>query len=318
MSAAETQINSSDTDNGAAGSASLASTGFDMPSVEQILSSLPERKVALPPRGEVALSQEEEGNLLRALQTAIEDVQDTTEAGIGFDLKELHSSLAHAAETRPNHRYFPNSQKVLSILDQLWSANSEFLSQAAEKLANRSRDRESVSACHHENISYLRFLASWRAPYGQSGVLKFFLEIIASQGELDNGLLLHSLRIVGNSCADTGKPRRLLMPCRPFPNLHFHSDENRAVVIDGEYVVAIIRHLLNPNLIHVAIPVIYNICMDYGETSLSGNVHTLCANLQKSLLMLRWRATRWRIYFSGCSKMVPWTITVRCSALHMI
>jgi len=47
-------------------------------------------------------------------------------------------------------------------------------------------------------------LASWRAPYGQSGILKFFLEVIASTEEIDTDLLLHSLRLVGNSCADTG------------------------------------------------------------------------------------------------------------------
>lgn len=42
-------------------------------------------------------------------------------------------------------------------------------------------------------------------------------------------------------------------------------DENRAIVVDGEYIIAIIRLFSNPDLIHVAIPVIYNICMDYGR-----------------------------------------------------
>jgi hypothetical protein len=42
-------------------------------------------------------------------------------------------------------------------------------------------------------------------------------------------------------------------------------DENRQVVVDGSYTLAIIRHFLNPELVHVAIPVIYNICMDFGE-----------------------------------------------------
>lgn len=48
-------------------------------------------------------------------------------------------------------------------------------------------------------------LASWRLPYGQSGILDFFLRLIASSEITDNELLLHSLRLSGNSCADTGK-----------------------------------------------------------------------------------------------------------------
>ena len=71
------------------------------------------------------------------------------------------------------------------------------------------------------------------------------MEIISSKQELVSGLLLHSLRLVGNSCADT--------------------DENREIVVKGNYTLAIIRHFLNPELIQVALPVIYNICMDYGK-----------------------------------------------------
>lgn len=44
------------------------------------------------------------------------------------------------------------------------------------------------------------------------------------------------------------------------------ADENRGIVISGNYTLAIIRHFLDPNLIFVAVPVIYNICMDYGMT----------------------------------------------------
>lgn len=71
------------------------------------------------------------------------------------------------------------------------------------------------------------------------------MEIISSKQDLVSGLLLHSLRLVGNSCADT--------------------DENREIVVKGNYTLAIIRHFLNPELIQVALPVIYNICMDYGK-----------------------------------------------------
>ena len=45
--------------------------------------------------------------------------------------------------------------------------------------------------------------ASWRIPFGQSGVLQFFLQLIATP-DMDKDLLFHSLRLIGNSCADTG------------------------------------------------------------------------------------------------------------------
>lgn len=44
-------------------------------------------------------------------------------------------------------------------------------------------------------------------------------------------------------------------------------DENREIVVKDNYTLAILRHFLNPDIIHVAIPVIYNICMDFGEHS---------------------------------------------------
>lgn len=47
-------------------------------------------------------------------------------------------------------------------------------------------------------------LASWRQVIGDSGLLGFFLSIIANQ-DLRLPLKIHTLRLIGNSCADTGK-----------------------------------------------------------------------------------------------------------------
>ncbi|OGM40642.1 GTP-binding protein [Aspergillus bombycis] len=110
-------------------------------------------------------------------------------------------------------------------LYRLWACKSSFMVQAAEALANGSRN------------------PLWRLPYGQSGVLTFFLQLIASKEDVGTGLLLHALRLIGNSCADT--------------------DENRTIVVKGNYISAIIQHLLNPELIQIVIPVIYNICIDF-------------------------------------------------------
>ncbi|BAE65409.1 unnamed protein product [Aspergillus oryzae RIB40] len=115
------------------------------------------------------------------------------------------------------------------ILYRLWTCRSSFMVQAAEALANGSRN------------------PLWRLPYGQSGVLTFFLQLIASKEDVGTGLLLHALRLIGNSCADT--------------------DENRTIVVKGNYTSAIIQHLLNPELIKIVIPVIYNICIDFGEVN---------------------------------------------------
>jgi hypothetical protein len=91
--------------------------------------------------------------------------------------------------------------------------------------------------------------------------LKFFLDVISLKDEVDTNLLLHSLRVIGNSCADTG--RLLFIPLLSlYANLYL--DENRDIVVQGNHTLAIIQHFLDPELVFVAIPVIYNICMDYG------------------------------------------------------
>lgn len=39
---------------------------------------------------------------------------------------------------------------------------------------------------------------------GESGILASFLAILATQG-VEQALTIHVLRLIGNSCADTGK-----------------------------------------------------------------------------------------------------------------
>jgi hypothetical protein len=41
-------------------------------------------------------------------------------------------------------------------------------------------------------------------------------------------------------------------------------DVNRQRVIEGGYATSIIKLFGNPAVVHVSIPVIYNICADYG------------------------------------------------------
>ncbi|KAF6818388.1 GTP binding protein [Colletotrichum plurivorum] len=113
---------------------------------------------------------------------------------------------------------------VLFTAQQLWFAGSDEIDLVAEKLGDGSRD------------------ASWRLPFGDSGVLDFFLSIIVVPG-LSPALKRHSLRLIGNSCADT--------------------DENRARVVASNALPTIVSFLEDDQALPFAVPVLYNILVDY-------------------------------------------------------
>ncbi|RDW67109.1 putative GTP binding protein [Aspergillus mulundensis] len=119
------------------------------------------------------------------------------------------------------------SEKDIAVFDDLpeslFNLSSQSLLRAAEALANGSRN------------------PSLRHVYGRTGVLKFFLRLISSEEATESNLVLQCLRLIGNSCADT--------------------DENRAIVVG--YIPAILRYILQPELLQVVIPVLYNLCIDY-------------------------------------------------------
>lgn len=124
---------------------------------------------------------------------------------------------------------------VLSSCKHLWSTKSEELDSIAEKLGDGSRD------------------VAWRLPYGNSGILEFFVALLA-EGHLRPKLHIHALRLIGNSCADT--------------------DENRARVVEKDRLLSITKHVADENLIPFNIPVIYNILVDYEPAqSLASKAH---------------------------------------------
>ncbi|KAL4735567.1 armadillo-type protein [Aspergillus similis] len=122
---------------------------------------------------------------------------------------------------------------MLDALSKLWHCQSQFLLRATEALANGSRN------------------PSFRLVYGRTGILDFFLRLISSKELAESSLILHSLRLIGNSCADT--------------------DENRAIVVNC--IPAILQYLLRPELRQVVIPVVYNLCIDYepAQSQLAAN-----------------------------------------------
>ena len=86
---------------------------------------------------------------------------------------------------------------------------------------------------------------AWRLPYGESGLLEFFVRVLASDN-LRQPLAIHSLRMVGNSCADM--------------------DENRGRLVENELLKNVISYLDNMKLLLFAVPVTFNILVDYGAS----------------------------------------------------
>ncbi|KAB8231038.1 putative GTP binding protein [Aspergillus alliaceus] len=194
--------------------------------LSQVISELAPKPPALDPRASKSLSLEEQEilfnnlqDILKAAETRYQDSSMIEANKANFPFKQLDAAF----------------EGLQDILLKLWECRSDYLVQAAEALANGSRN------------------PLWRLPYGQSGVLAFFLQIIASKEDVSTGLFLHALRLIGNSCADT--------------------DENRTIVVKDNYTSAIIQHLLNPELIGVVVPVIYNICVDFepAQSQLAAN-----------------------------------------------
>ncbi|KAK7424712.1 hypothetical protein QQX98_000290 [Neonectria punicea] len=134
---------------------------------------------------------------------------------------------AYDETTQPDGALQQRTEMLAGVLDACRNAlqlEPGHLEAIAKSLGDGSRD------------------VAWRLPYGDSGILNFFLEILAAEG-VTHGIKVHALRIVGNSCADT--------------------DENRGRVVDGNHLGSIMRHLQDEGLIPYVIPVLYNILVDY-------------------------------------------------------
>ncbi|PTB44374.1 hypothetical protein M441DRAFT_132360 [Trichoderma asperellum CBS 433.97] len=132
---------------------------------------------------------------------------------------------------------------VLAACREVWASGSEEIELMVEKLGDGSRD------------------VAWRVPFGDSNILEFFLRVLARDG-LKQGLQIHILRLVGNSCADT--------------------DVNRARVIQGNHLATILTHLQDESLIPFTIPVLFNILVDYEPAQLAASE----ANLNQRLIAL--------------------------------
>ncbi|KAI1208650.1 ARM repeat-containing protein [Annulohypoxylon truncatum] len=128
---------------------------------------------------------------------------------------------------------------------------------------------EDAQALQHEKPLVFQSLAEeiaigsrevrWRIPLGKSGLLEFFLGIIKGD-DLDPDLTSLALRIIGNTCAD--------------------QDENRQLVVDSGRLPDLVKLLTHDTLLQFAIPVLYNICVDYEPAQIAASK----ANLTKAII----------------------------------
>ena len=227
-----------------------------------------------PARDGVTLSVEEQEAMFRALRHVFERAEEDLGS---FDIQDLLNSLDAAdSDARRGHQNLEALHEVKVTLDQLWRSNSSYMAQATELLANGSRNRKALRDLYSRFCRGGRqadcYVAKWRLPYGSCGILDFYLRIVATP-DVDKDVMLHSLRLVGNSCADIGTIFRvpndgyllLLAVLRKYVILtDSHADENRQIVVEKNYTSSIINLFSNSDLVHVAIPVIYNICADFG------------------------------------------------------
>jgi hypothetical protein len=107
------------------------------------------------------------------------------------------------AESQDQQFRTDSLSSILPSLDQIWWSGQLNMAVAAEKLADGSIDCElSLCVCVGPYIKLIP-LVRWQIPMGMSGLLDAFLIIVETEG-IQNTLMMHVLRLIGNTCANTG------------------------------------------------------------------------------------------------------------------
>ncbi|KAI1775977.1 ARM repeat-containing protein [Hypoxylon cercidicola] len=124
-----------------------------------------------------------------------------------------------------------DEESKIDILKQIYGAvkelqvtNSTELEAFVEKIGNGSRQGQ------------------WRIPLGKSGLLDLFLNLVKGDDQ-DVAVAAHALRVIGNTCAD--------------------QDENRQRVVESGCLPRLVAMLGHDTLVRFAVPVLFNICVDY-------------------------------------------------------
>ncbi|KAF4629001.1 hypothetical protein G7Y89_g9148 [Cudoniella acicularis] len=182
------------------------------------------------------LSNEEQSKMAKSIREIFqleEEPEDEDQAmGEGDEEPEIDQD--------DQRRRTERLSNALINLNQLWWSGYEHMDLVTECLADGSRDPR------------------WRIPLGDSGILNLFLEVM-STNSLIQPLKIQVLRLIGNSCADTGKS----CSSEELFVVLTMADENRARLVASNFMPSIILQLQDAALIPFAIPVLYNICVDY-------------------------------------------------------
>ncbi|TVY25020.1 hypothetical protein LHYA1_G006454 [Lachnellula hyalina] len=219
------------------GGSEAANSGARDP-LDFLTSNIPSRTTPINP---MSISRPSNLNLnlsedaMLAMLKQIQDIFDSEPEDENEDqvMAEDEEDVEEEVDLEDQQRRMEKLKMGLSPLAQLWWSGSEKIDLAAEKLADRSRETK------------------WRIPLGDSGILNFFLEILRAH-TLRHALKIHILRLIGNSCADK-------------------VDENRGRVVASNYLPSIILQLKDTSLLPFAIPVLYNICMDFDPAQLQAS-----------------------------------------------
>ncbi|RFU33636.1 hypothetical protein B7463_g2692, partial [Scytalidium lignicola] len=184
------------------------------------------------------LSVQEKDEMVHSMVSLL----DLEEEPTGED-EEHDDDTSSKVDLEDRSRRTVRLRAMLPSLAQLWLVRSEHIEQITERLADASRNPK------------------WRIPIGDSGILDIYLRILCTPS-LTQTLTIHSLRLIGNSCADT--------------------DENRARIVASTCMPAIIKQLEDSSIVPFAVPVLYNICLDYEPAQLQASN----SNLAKELISL--------------------------------
>ncbi|KAL8934806.1 MAG: hypothetical protein Q9216_005722 [Gyalolechia sp. 2 TL-2023] len=178
------------------------------------------------------------------LEEVFQRAAETHNIDIGHE--DWHARLRQADEmSRQGVRDVEILRWARNAVDQLRQSVLEDFTQAANILADASRD------------------ASWRLPFGQSGLLELFLRFLTDL-DLDGEILAPCLRLVGNCCVD--------------------ADLNREIAISSEYIPSLMSHLRRNELVAITISVIYNICSEYDRAQHAFRTNGLCSALVNILV----------------------------------
>ena len=160
----------------------------------------------------LTVTEPNDDQMFRALEDIFRNAQDY-ERSINTDYngtENLWNYLRNAnAASERGDRDIQALRIVQRTLSQMVWNESRLVVVAARTLADAARDRKQPTFLqraslfiHNAEADHI-FVASWRLPFGESGILDLFFQILGIE-TIPDELAVHSLRLLGNSCSDTG------------------------------------------------------------------------------------------------------------------